>query len=341
MKHTIISWDCAFRNFFHLVPALAEQDFPKDQYELIYVQQRSREHADQFNHSFGLKSLADLEAEYSERFNFRVLHIDHPFNEPYHLGKCNNAGIAQAQGEYISVMDGDMLLPPNFLTALTEFHESGDDKVVNLYRKMCQYPVGVKRFSDWMNAEVTYQSCLKASKERYNNPPEIYGNKGPLISAHRRYWKMVEGYPEAPLWATSASIAGGDTNKRLEIAIGSQSYAIPEISAVHPWHPIGYARKGRIDKKKLVEEYMSLQKKLYHNTIEKEIATSSERKDLLKEILLDPQNLEIIETVHNEERLDFEAGGVGVTGNVSSMIKAKFSVWTDSLKCKVKGFFDR
>ena len=59
MHHTFIAWDCCFRNCFHLVKALADQDYPKDQYELIYVEQHSREASDSFNHSLGLPSLKD------------------------------------------------------------------------------------------------------------------------------------------------------------------------------------------------------------------------------------------------------------------------------------------
>jgi hypothetical protein len=75
MIHTIISWDCCFRNFFHLTGALAEQQYSKDQYELIYVEQRSRQASDAYNHKLGLQSLQDTVDAYRDRFNVRGLFL--------------------------------------------------------------------------------------------------------------------------------------------------------------------------------------------------------------------------------------------------------------------------
>lgn len=61
---------------------------------------------------------------------------------PYHLGKCNNYGILHSKGDIVSVMDGDQLLPQDFLNKLTEAH-SGIPKVINIERVMCKHPLGV------------------------------------------------------------------------------------------------------------------------------------------------------------------------------------------------------
>ena len=60
MLHSIISWDCSYRNFFHIIDGLLNQKFSKDNFELIYIEQRSKNHANNFNHQFGLKSLEDI-----------------------------------------------------------------------------------------------------------------------------------------------------------------------------------------------------------------------------------------------------------------------------------------
>src|SRR5262245_44912601 len=103
MIHSIISWDCCYRNFFHLIGSLEEQDYPKDQFEVIYVEQRSRKQSDDFNHSLNLLSLGDTVARFSSRLNVRVVYLD-KVDSPYHLGISNNHGIRMAKGKYISVM---------------------------------------------------------------------------------------------------------------------------------------------------------------------------------------------------------------------------------------------
>lgn len=98
MLHWIINWDRAFRDFFHLVHTLAEQNFSFNEFEVIYVQQRSREYADQRNKSRGLAGLADLELKFRSILNFRVIYLNQQEDLPYHLGICNNAGLAVARG---------------------------------------------------------------------------------------------------------------------------------------------------------------------------------------------------------------------------------------------------
>ncbi len=326
MLHSFVSWDCSFRNFFHLVHGLAEQDFDKDQFELIYVQQRSKEHADAYNHAFGLKSLSDLEEEYKDQINFKVLYLDQPETSVYNLGVANNAGIEAAQGEYISVMDGDMLLHPQFLNVLTEFHEKHKGLgVANVFRHMCEYPVGVSSYSDWDKGIVDLKRCLKACETRLIQTPRTVGNMGPLVSAHKDHWYVIEGYASEPLWATSASIAGGDANARLEMVTGQKSLALQNVYGVHPWHPLGYARQGRTDKKQLVLNYMSLQKQLLAAARDNNWFKHSDRKAVYERIMSDPNHQKIIENVHAEERLDFEAGGIIPNKQRYQLFKKKYS----------------
>jgi len=86
--HTIISWDYCFRNFFHLIGSLAEQNYPKDKYELIFVEQRDREASDAYNHNLGLRSLQDTVNAYRNRFNVRTVFLSRDYSHPYHLGTC-------------------------------------------------------------------------------------------------------------------------------------------------------------------------------------------------------------------------------------------------------------
>lgn len=309
MKHTFISWDCSFRNFFHLIDSLNEQDFDKTNFEIIYVEQRSKDHADAYNHKFGLPSLSDKVDEYKNYLNLKVLYLDNDTALPYHLGKCNNEAIKTAQGDIITVMDGDTLVSSGFISKLNETHQEGD-YIINLVRHMAQYPVGVKNYRDWKNASIDFNKCLRACKiGRHLYPKQkgqFYSNKGPMISAKKEYWNIINGYDEHIVWSTSASKLGIDTCTRLEIATASKSFALPNAFCLHPWHPFGYARKSRINKENLVNQYFSLQDKLTQWCIDTNSYDIVGRQELSKRLY--DEYYKIISEVINEEQLDIKSG---------------------------------
>ena len=226
---------------------------------------------------------------------------------PYQLGICNNAGLKEAQGDIISVMDGDTLVEKNFLRKLTKEHEKMP-KVLNLFRHMADYPIGVSNYQDWRHGEINFAKCLEAAGQsrHIKKMPKQYPNKGPMISARKEYWSTIGGYDENRLWSTSASMVGMDANTRLEIAVDSPSEAMPDTFCVHPWHPIGYARKGRENKDQMIETYFSLQTKLIDWSKENQNSKWHERNSLAQ--TLQQENHDLIEQVIEEERLDVNSG---------------------------------
>jgi len=257
--HSIISWDCSFRNFFHLVKSINGQNFNKNSFEFLYIEQRNQKIADEYNHSIGLESLKDIERKYGQEMNFKVYYMSDAENRPYHLGRINNFGLAHAKGEIISVMDGDTIVPTDFLKSLEEQHEKDTSAVINLYRHMCEYPIGVSSYSDWKTADVDIDKCLRACKTQYVRVPTFCGNKGPMISARRGFWEAVGGYDESDFWCTSVSKLGIDVNRRLEMVTGTKSKSMQNSFCVHPWHPIGYSLSKRTNRDELVKQYFKLQ----------------------------------------------------------------------------------
>lgn len=241
ITHTIVSWDSSFRNFFHLIDAMLTQDYDRNAFELIYVEQRSRGQANAYNHALGLKSLEDRYYEVKEMLNMTLVYLDDPPDVPYHLGRSVNRGLAEAKGKYISVLDGDLLLPENFLSDLERYHESGGT-VVNLDRRMASRPAGAS-LDNWTEGAVDFQACLDECPDRDRPVPEKVSNKGPLISASRQDWNAVDGYDEHPVWSTGLSRLGQDVNARLEIHGNVESTALPNCFAVHPYHPAGFSRQ--------------------------------------------------------------------------------------------------
>lgn len=225
---------------------MVNQEFNRDNYELIFVEQRNRQMAAKNNKSISLPTLADLQSQYADHFNFSVKYLDLPISDPYHLGKLVNAGISQARGEIISVMDGDEFVTPEFLTHLSKMH-TAKTPLWTLYRKMAKFPASVPSYASWHKATFTYASCLRCCTDRYLQPFSRMpiNNYGPMVSAPRKLWDAIGGYDERVLWSTSASTAHADAAKRLELASAKRFFTLPWISAVHPWHPLGYAAKER------------------------------------------------------------------------------------------------
>ncbi len=262
MLHSIISWDCSFRNFFHLIDGLIFQEYPREDFELIYVEQRSKKISDEFNHKFGLKSLADRYEEVKNKINIKIIYLNDS-EMPYHLGRCNNAGLDIANGRIISIMDGDQLLPPDFLEKLTRYHSQA--AVINIHRRMAQYPVGVRSYKDWMIGGNDFYKCLNACPDKYASLPRFAANIGPMISARKSFWDMIGGYDPNPVWSTVLSKSGTDVNRRLEIATGIRSIALPNCFSVHPWHPAG---GGVLRQEAHALRFFSLQDKLTNWSVE-------------------------------------------------------------------------
>lgn len=256
MIHSVICWDCSFRNFFHTIDGLVSQDFDRDQFELIYVEQRSRSYADSFNHSENLKSLWDRYQEVKDTIDIKVIYLDQPESIPYHLGITVNKALPICSGKIISVMDGDLLLPSDFLSQLQRYHGEEKVAIVNLARHMASKPVGVS-YENWKGAEINYSKCLAECPSRDEIIPKTISNKGPLISAHRDYWDEVNGYDEHLLWSTGITRLGQDVTKRLEILTGVESTALPGKFCVHPWHPIGF-RRDALTSQRMLEHHQSI-----------------------------------------------------------------------------------
>ena len=275
MLHTIISWDCSFRNFFHLIDGLLVQNFPKDKFELIYVEQRTKKHANSFTHKLGLKSLEDRYNEVKNKISMTIIYLNHSEKIPYHLGLCANKGIKLSRGEIISVMDGDQLLPPDFLIKLSNFHSENKKAVVNLYRKSSAYPIGVTSFENWMSAEIDFKKCLNACSNKYLSVPKKPSNFGPMVSVRREFWEAIGGYDTNPIWSTVLTKCGLDVNTRLEIVTGKASTFLPKTFSVHPWHPVG---GGALRSKKDAQFLFSLQELLINCSVTTQKPSVNDRK---------------------------------------------------------------
>lgn len=219
------------------------QDYDLSNVEIIYVEQKTREFADAYNHKVGLKSLGDRQDEWNTQAPaLKVIYLNEVEGELYHLGRSVNRGLKEARGEIISVMDGDLLLPSNFLKSLDNYFETGG-RVANVHRLMASGPVGVG-MEDWTEGTIDYDVCREMCPKRNEPIPDICINKGPMISALAQDWKKIGGYDTHLIWSTGLSRLGQDVDQRLCIATGTQSRPLPDAVSVHPYHPTGFSRSS-------------------------------------------------------------------------------------------------
>jgi hypothetical protein len=241
VKHSIISWDCCYRNFFHTAFAIADQNFDMGLVEVIYVEQRTKAASDRYNRQAGLPSLGDVVAALQDRLNIRAIYLGDRSSEPFHWGKAVNLGIQASSGEIVSVMDGDLLVDRDFLSKLAQEHLRSATAIVNLHRRMVPEPIGVPR-SRWTEQVIAFDRCLNACPDRDQALPVTVQNYGPLISTRREHWDSISGYDDHRIWSTGLSLLGTDVTTRLEIALDARSHLLPDTVCVHPWHPVGFRR---------------------------------------------------------------------------------------------------
>ena len=245
MKHSIILWDCCYRNFFHLTGSLAEQDYPKDEYEVIWVEQRSRAASDAYNHRLGLQSLADTVALHAGRCDVRAVYLEQPTTRPYHIGVCVNAGTTLARGQIVTRMDGDMLVRRDFLRSLDRAMDE-QPGVINMDKRGAARPVGVP-LDRWMEGVIDFELCRAESPRGFQPIAPTVRNKGPCIAAPCAWIDATGGYDEHDLWATGISRNGQDLTARMEILSGVPSRALPDQFGVHPYHPLELNRQGEVE----------------------------------------------------------------------------------------------
>ena len=232
-KHTIVSWDSSFRNFFHLIPSLAELDWGRDRLEVLFVEQRSAATAAAYAAREGCKPIDQIVTEVSDRLNVKVVYLDEDA-EPYHPGRLLNAGIAQASGDIISTMDADILVPRQFLRLLDSLHERGR-RVFTMHRPAAVSPCGTTK-EDWKRQIIDYDLVRNLCPEAFGNIPAVVNNKAPLLSARREDWNAIGGYDPHRLFSTAYTMFGRDVSLRFRLLLGEVEVPLP-IFAVHPWHP--------------------------------------------------------------------------------------------------------
>ncbi|MCY4512221.1 MAG: glycosyltransferase family 2 protein [Bdellovibrionales bacterium] len=122
---------------------LAHQNYPKDEYEIISIDDGSMDGT--------LKALSDFINE-NKQVNMSVIHFPRVIPRQsgdyrFRAGIARNLGAKRAQGLYLAFLDADILTPPHYLNQLEKEHLKAD--VVQLKRYHLKKSMDInKLFSD-------------------------------------------------------------------------------------------------------------------------------------------------------------------------------------------------
>lgn len=120
---------------------LTEQNYEEERFEIIIIDDGSTDGT--FN---SLKNFINSH----KKNNFTALHFPrikprNPGDASFRAGIARNLGVKHASGTYLAFLDGDILVPPNYLTQLKREHERAD--LVQLKRYHLKKNISLEKFS--------------------------------------------------------------------------------------------------------------------------------------------------------------------------------------------------
>ena len=208
MLISVIFWDAAFREHTHTIDIFAAQKFSYGDFEIIWV--------DFYNSSRGVEQKVNIYE------NVRLIKLQNPSSQPWHLGKCVNAGVKVSSGDLLIIPDGDIAAEHDFLDHVWIQHQRVQDLV--LYYKRFDEPQEV-------SCEISRTSLLHLKdKSKLTNGT----NYGGCLTLRRQTFNDIGGYVEHSAFS-NAGTNGLETYTRL------RNYGAPirwahDKFIYHPWH---------------------------------------------------------------------------------------------------------
>ena len=193
LSFILLDWGC--RERFNTLDWLCQQNVPKDQYELIWVELYDRVMDE-------VMEKADIVITCNQRGK-------------YHKHKGYNIGLLQARGELICVCDSDAVFPPDFVQSVfSSFHIEEERPAFPLvlmhyeWRTSLLYPDGLtdtESLKDssrwkWWPLIVNEGACMTVRRSdaiRFGGFDEHRSYMGYLCGPYDLGWRLVNaGWPE-------------------------------------------------------------------------------------------------------------------------------------------------
>ncbi len=210
MKVSVITWDASFREHLHTIDFFGRQNYEPSEYELIWVDYYA--------------SRDEVHSKINQYANARILALENPLDQKWHLGDCINAGVAASSGELLIIPDGDIAVEPDFIEFVSEAHQKFQDLVIYFRR----YDEPAQMSSQDSRHSLTYLKNVA----RLTNPT----NYGGCLTLRRTSFERINGYETHPAFA-GPGCQGIETYTRLSNAGMAIQWA-PDKKIFHPWHPL-------------------------------------------------------------------------------------------------------
>jgi hypothetical protein len=217
MKLSVVMVDGGFRERISAAEYFSRQDFPADQYEIIWVEYYNRPHAE-------LKNFPAV----------RILTLDR--HGMYHSSYCFNAGIKAASGEMMVIADADVMVENDFLKAVSREHLKNAELVLYFFR-FCQEE------SLFRKDDISFDFVKKTSRLL----PADVDNYGGCLTVRKEWLLEINGYEQHRAFASGHHANGRDVYTRLK-NLGLCVKWHPAKFLYHPWHP-GTHGRGRDEKR--------------------------------------------------------------------------------------------
>jgi len=219
MKISVIVWDACFREKFHAIDSFCTQDYPKTEFEFIWV-------------DFYTNTNPQLLNKIDSYSNAHLINLNNAPESVWHLGKCINAGINTSKGDVLVFPDGDIIIQNDHLQVI-------ENQIKN-HKELVLY------FRRWDELEKTH--CLKSYDRDYlEQHTKLLNatNFAGCFALHKDVMDLINGYEENEVFAGPGA-NGMETYLRLRNAGLAIKWHDKKI--YHPWHP----STGKSDKKTLI-----------------------------------------------------------------------------------------
>jgi hypothetical protein len=204
MKISVVMIDGQFRENTFGAEYFSKQDFPANEFEVIWVEFYSK-----------------VPEHVRVQKNVKVVTLNNPDDKMYHSSYCFNRGIVEATGELIVIPDADQIVKPDFLSKLFAIHTAYDKLVVYPYR-YDEVKKGELKSVDFDELE---KKCL------LKNPM----NYGGCLSVRKKWLLEINGYEQHKIMESGFHANGMDMYTRFK-NLGLAVMWANELKLFHPYH---------------------------------------------------------------------------------------------------------
>lgn len=218
--------DGCFREHVHVIESLNNQSFPKELFEILWVEFYDKPNAK-------LAGMAD---------NLRVITLGNPRDTEYHSSYCFNEGIRQSKGEVLVIPDADVMVQPSFLDSIWREHESCERLAMYFHR--------LNEPRELHDDVKSYQLDYLKSMTRVTTT----SNFGGCLTVRKKWLVEINGYEQESTFGSGAHANGYDVNTRLK-NLGLHIMWHPSERLYHPWHPGTDSGSMRYKLQHMIVEY--------------------------------------------------------------------------------------